>query len=256
MMTADVVFWAVALLASFLVGASKGGLPLVGLLAVPLLSLVMPAGQAAGLTLPIYIISDIYGLWIYRREYDLRNMLILVPAATFGILVGWATAHMTDEDLVKFFVAIIALAYCLDAVTKNWRTVPTKPADVPRGLVWGSIAGFTSFVSHAGGPPYNMYVLPQKLPKMVYAGTSTIIFAILNLLKLPPYWVLGQVNVTSLRECIYLAPIALFGAWAGYRLTGLLPEKIFYRAIEVALFLVALLLLQESVPHLWATFHG
>ena len=256
MTSADIAFWALALLASFLVGASKGGLPLVGLLAVPLLSLVMPAGLAAGLTLPIYILSDMYGLWIYRREYDARNIAILVPAGALGILIGWATAHVTNEDMVKFFVAIIGLAYCLDAISKTWRTVPSKPADLPRGIFWGSIAGFTSFVSHAGGPPYNMFVLPQKLPKMVYAGTTTIVFAIINLMKLPPYWLLGQVNVSSLRQCVVLAPIALFGAWAGYKLTGVLPENIFYRAIEVALFLVALLLLKESVPNLWAAYHG
>ncbi len=77
--------------------------------------------------------------------------------------------------------------------------LPPRPADVPRGLFWGSITGFTSFVSHAGAPPYQMYVLPQRLEKMVYAGTSTIVFAIINLLKLPPYWFLGQVNLGSLR---------------------------------------------------------
>ncbi len=256
MTSADIVYWSLALAASFFVGASKGGLPLVGLLSVPLLSLVMPAGLAAGLILPIYILSDLYGLWIYRREYDTRNIAILVPAGAIGICIGWATAHVTNEDMVKFFVAIIGLAYCLDAVTKTWRVVPSKSADVPRGLFWGTIAGFTSFVSHAGGPPYNIFVLPQKLPKMVYAGSTTIIFAIINLLKLPPYWMLGQVNLTSLEQCIYLAPISLFGAWAGYQLTRVLPEKIFYRAIEVALFVVALLLLKESVPNLWATFHS
>ena len=256
MISADVAFWAIALFVSFLVGASKGGLPLVGVLAVPLLSLVMPAGMAAGLTLPIYILSDMYGLWIYRREYDARNIAILVPAGAIGILFGWATAHVTNEDMVKVVVAVIALAYCIDAVTKTWRTVPSRPADLPRGLFWGAIAGFTSFVSHAGAPPYNMFVLPQKLPKMVYAGTTTIIFAIVNLMKLPPYWMLGQVNVSSLRECLYLAPMAMFGAWAGYKLTGVMPEKLFYRSIEVALFLVALLLLKESLPNLWATYHG
>lgn len=256
MSLADITFWGLCLIASFLIGASKGGLPLVGLLAVPLLSLVMPVGLAAGLTLPIYILSDIYGLWIYCREFDARNIAILVPAAAIGVSVGWATAHVTNEDMVKAFVGIIGLAYCLEAISKSWRKAQPKSADVPRGIFWGALAGFTSFVSHAGGPPYNMYVLPQRLPKMVYAGTTTIVFAIVNLIKLPPYWQLGQVNVTSLEKGLYLAPIAMFGAWAGYRLTGALPEKLFFRAIEIALFFVALLLLKESLPNLWTQYHG
>ena len=256
MSSADLAFWGLALLASFLVGASKGGLPLVGVLSVPLLSLVMPAGQAAGLTLPIYILSDVYGLWIYRQEFDKRNLAILIPAGAIGILAGYLTAHITNEDMVKFLVALIGLAYCADAVSKTWRTVPTKPADLPRGIFWGTIAGFTSFVSHAGGPPYNMFVLPQRLSKMIYAGTTTIVFAAVNLMKLPPYIALGQVNLGSLQICAVLAPLALFGAWAGYRLTTVVPEKLFFRAVEITLFLVALLLLDESVPHLWAMWRN
>ena len=255
MTSADIVYWSLALAASFFVGASKGGLPLVGLLSVPLLSLVMPAGLAAGLILPIYILSDLYGLWIYRREYDTRNIAILVPAGAIGICIGWATAHVTNEDMVKFFVAIIGLAYCLDAVTKTWRVVPSKSADVPRGLFWGTIAGFTSFVSHAGGPPYNIFVLPQKLPKMVYAGTTTIVFAIVNLMKLPPYWFLGQVNVASLEKCLVLGPVSLVGAYLGYEFTKILPTKLFFRAVEIALFLVSVLLIQESAPGVWSLFY-
>ncbi len=255
MSSAELLFWALAMTASFFVGAAKGGLPLIGLLSVPTLSLVMPSGQAAGLILPIYILSDIYGLWIYRREFDLLNIKILVPAGAIGVAIGWAAAHVTNADVVKFFVALIGIAYCIDAIVKSKRVVAARPPDLPRGLFWGTLAGFTSFVSHAGGPPYNMFVLPQKLGKMTYAGTTTIVFAIINLIKLPPYWVLGQVNVSSVQQCLYLAPISLFGAWAGYKLTGVLPEKIFFRSIEVALLVVAVLLLRESVPNLLTLLH-
>ena len=255
MTTTQIIFWGLALLTSFLVGAAKGGLPLVGLLSVPLLSLIMPAGTAAGLLLPIYIISDIYGLWIYRHEFDKRNIAILIPAGIIGIVIGWATAHSTNEDVVKLFVGLIGLVYCIDAITKAWRVVPSKPADVPRGLAWGTVAGFTSFVSHAGGPPFNMFVLPQKLPKMIYAGTSTIVFAAINLMKLPPYIALGQVNLGSLETVAWLTPMSLFGAWAGYKVTKVVPEKLFFRLVEIALLLLSILLITESLPKVIALLH-
>ena len=224
---------------------------MIGLLSVPLLSLVISPVVAAGLLLPIYIISDVYGLWIYRKDYDLRNIIILVPAATIGIGVGWALAHVTNDDLVKFMVGCIGLFYCADAVLKSFKSPEARSADIPRGVFWGTIAGFTSFVSHAGGPPYQIYVLPQRLDKMVYAGTTTIIFAVINLLKLPPYWILGQVNTSSLTKCLILGPVSLFGAYAGYRLTTIISPQLFFRALEVALFVVAILLLQESLPAVW-----
>ena len=250
MIVTDIWFWILAGVATLFVGSSKGGLPLIGMLAVPLMALQISPVVAAGLLLPIYIISDMYGLWIYRKSFDLRNIYILVPAAAIGIGVGWATASITNEDVVTILVGLIGLAYCIDAVLKARRKLPPKPADVPRGLFWGSITGFTSFVSHAGAPPYQMYVLPQRLEKMVYAGTSTIIFAIINLLKLPPYWFLGQVNLDSLEIALKLAPIAITGAYIGFRLTKILPEKAFFRIVEVALFLVSMKLIYDGVAGL------
>jgi uncharacterized protein len=252
----QVLFWSVALFATFLVGASKGGLPLVGVLSVPVLSLVMSPVMAAGLLLPLYIISDVYGLWLYRKHYSLLNMKILLPALTVGILIGWAAATHTNEHVVKLFVATIGLLYCLDAILKSRRgEVAAKPADIPRGAFWGTIAGFTSFVSHSGGPPYQMYVLPQKLDKMTYAGTTTILFAIVNLLKVPPYWMLGQINVGSLETCVLLAPMSLVGAFAGFHATKILSEKLFFRVVELALFIVSVMLIWD-VWHWYAASCG
>jgi uncharacterized protein len=246
-MSADIFFWVCAGLATFLVGASKGGVPGVGILSVPILSQAISPVVAAGLLLPLYIVSDVYGLWLYRKNYDVWNIKLMTCAAIIGILVGWGTAHYTSDSVVKLMVGLIGIWYSIDLVLKHRKKIAAKPADVPRGLFWGSIAGYTSFVAHAGGVPYQMFMLPQKLDKMTYAGTATITFTLINLLKVPPYYLLGQINIVSLEKCLYLAPISLVGAWAGYRLTKLLPEKIFFRAVEIALFIVSLKLIWDAV---------
>jgi uncharacterized protein len=243
----DLGFWICAVVASFLVGASKGGLQGVGVLGVPVLALSTSPVVAAGILLPILVISDWYGLWMFRKNYDVRNIKIMVAAGCIGILIGWATASITSDDLVKFIVGVIGLSYFVDALLKRNRIIAAKPADLPRGFFWGTIAGFTSFVAHAGGPPYQMYVLPQKLDKMTYAGTAIIVFAIINMLKLPPYWMLGQINLTSLEVGAALSPIALIGALAGFHLTKRLPEKTFFKFVEVALFLLSLNLIYEGL---------
>jgi uncharacterized protein len=245
-MPVDTVFWVLAVIATFLVGASKGGLPGVGILAVPVLSQAISPVVAAGLLLPLYIVSDAYGLWLYRKSYDLKNIKIIVPAATIGIAIGWATASYNNDALVKIIVGIVGLWYAFDILLKGRRPTTPKPADLPRGYFWGTLAGFTSFVAHAGGTPYQMYVLPQKLDKMVYAGTATITFAMINLLKVPPYAFLGQINVGNLKICALLTPVALLGAYAGYRLTTLIDERVFFRLVELALFLLSLKLLYDG----------
>ncbi len=243
----DIWFWVCATAASFLVGASKGGLQGVGVLSVPVMALATSPVVAAGILLPILVVSDWYGLWMFRKHYDMRNIKIMVAAGIIGILIGWATASITSDDLVKFVVGVIGLSYFVDGLLKGKRVIEAKPADLPRGFFWGTIAGFTSFVAHAGGPPYQMYVLPQKLDKMTYAGTATIVFAVINFLKLPPYWMLGQINVNSLEVGAALTPIALVGALAGFNVTKFMPEKIFFRFVEIALFLLSLNLIYEGL---------
>jgi hypothetical protein len=241
-------FWIAAAIGALLVGMSKGGMPVVAMLSVPILSVVMDPAAAAGLLLPVYIFSDMFGLWLYRHQFSGRNLAILIPASAIGVLVGFLTVAIVTADAVKLAVAAVGFYYLGFRLLRRLRKeIPPHPADVPRGLFWGSIAGFTSYIAHAGGPPFQAYVLPQKLPKMIFAGTSTILFTVINLMKLPPYVVAGQITWESFGTLLYLGPLAAFGAWAGYRLIKLIPEKTFFVIIEVALFAVSVRLLVDGL---------
>jgi uncharacterized membrane protein YfcA len=245
------LFWSLALTAAFLTGASKGGLPLVSSLSVPMMALFMPTLEAAALLLPVYIVSDIYGLWLYRRTFSVRNLAILIPASLLGILAGWLLAGQTDDMVVRFVTGLVGLFFvALRLVGRLRGQVSAKRAGIPQGLFWGSIAGFTSFVAHAGGPPFQVYTLPQKLPKMTFAGTATILFAVINLAKLPPYLALDLLHWGDMRVVAWLAPVALLGAFLGYRLALILPERLFFAFVELALFVISIKLIWDSLPHL------
>lgn len=106
-------FWAVAVIASVLVGMSKGGLPGVGALAVPVLALVISPVLAAGLMLPVYVVSDWFGLYAYRREFDRRVLVIAMAGMTLGVGIGWATASRVSDDWVTALVGVISVAFAL-----------------------------------------------------------------------------------------------------------------------------------------------
>jgi uncharacterized membrane protein YfcA len=245
-MDGGVFFYAMALIAAVLVGASKGGLPVVGMLGVPVLALATSPVHAAGLLLPIFVVTDLFGLWAYRREFDRRNLMILIPASILGIAIGWATASIVSESLVTLMVGLIGLAFSLNYWLRARHRVTPHSADVPRGLFWGTVSGFTSFVSHAGAPPYQMYVLPQRLDKMIYAGTTTILFAIVNAVKLVPYWALGQLSLANLKTVAALFPFAIAATFAGVRLTRIIPQDLFFRLVIGALFVISLKLIYDA----------
>jgi len=241
-----------AILAAWVIGFSKGGLANFGALAVPLMSLSMPTMQAAALTLPLLILSDALAIYIYRRSFSRRNLAILIPAGVAGCAAGWATAALVSENWMKLFIGVIGFVFCLYMFFRPANT-PARPADVPRGVFWGFLAGLTSFISHAGGPPYQVYTLPQKMTPIVFAGTTTLFFSVVNLSKVFPYIMLGELHADSFQFALLLMPAALAGIACGWKAIRLLPPKIFFRIVQWALFVISIKLMYDGVTGVLTT---
>ena len=240
-------FWALAVLAAVLVGMGKGGLPVVGMLGVPVLALAISPVTAAGLLLPVFVISDMFGLYAYRAAFDRRVLAIMAVGVTIGVGIGWATASITPEWLVTMLVGMIGLVFALNLLRKRGRLGAAKTARVGPGIFWGTLTGFTSFVSHAGAPPYQVYVLPLQLPKLVFAGTNTILFAYVNAIKLIPYYALGQFSMENLKVAAMLMPVAALAVFGGARLVRIIPEKLFFQIITWALLAISIKLIWDGV---------
>lgn len=247
--------WGLAVAAAALVGLAKGGLPVVGMLAVPMLSLVMSPVAAAGLLLPVYVVSDGFGLYAWRHAFDRRNLAILIPAATIGVGLGWATSARIPEAAVTGLVGAIGAVFALMLLSGIGRNRPARRAGLGGGLLWGTVTGFTSFVSHAGAPPYQVYVLPQRLEKTIYAGTTTILFAYVNAIKLVPYWALGQLSLANLERAAILAVPASIAVFAGVRLVRVIPQELFFRLVTWALLVVSARLIWDAW-HRWVPVPG
>jgi hypothetical protein len=241
-----ILFWIAAVTAAVLVGLSKGGLPVVGMLATPVLALFMPPVAAAGLLLPVFVVSDAFGLWAYRREYSARNLAILVPATTLGVALGWATAAIVAEQVITGLVGLIGLAFSLSLLLRRGTQGDPRPAALGPGIFWGAVTGFTSFVSHAGAPPYQVFVQPQRLDKTIFAGTTTILFAYVNAIKLVPYWALGQLSAGNLKAAAMLLLPAALAVLAGVRLVRIISQDLFFRLVTWALLAVSLKLLWDA----------
>ena len=233
--------------AAVLVGLSKGGIPAIGMIAVPLLSLSMPPVQAAVLLLPIYVVSDVVGVWLYRHDYSAANLKILIPAGIAGVAIGWLTAAMVSETAVAFLIGSVGIGFCLNQWLRKENGQAPRPPNVLKGGFWGVVAGFTSFISHAGAPPFQVYMLPQKLQKTAYAGTATIVFAVINAAKIWPYQNLRPYTADSLWKAAALVPFALVGTVLGAYLTRRIADVWFYRLVQVSLFAVSLKVMYDAL---------
>lgn len=247
MLDLTVTGWLLAVLAATAVGLSKGGLAMVGIISVPLMSLVMSPVQAAGLLLPVYVISDLGGLVAFRRDFDRGVLLRALPGALAGIGVGWATASIVPVWGVTLIVGLIGLGFALNALIRPPLDDDARRPTLTAGSVWGGLAGYTSFVSHSGAPLWQVYAQPLRLTPLIYAGTTTWFFAIGNWVKLIPYAALGQLSAANLATAAALTPVSLAAVWVGLRLVRIIPPLLFYRLITWGLLVISVRLVWQAL---------
>ncbi len=250
-MVFDWGFYAAAAPAVILMGLSKGGFSGLSTLSMPLLALVISPVKAAAILLPILIIQDWVGIWAFRRDWEKRNLLILIPASLIGVLLGWLLAAKVSEAFVRLAVGLISIGFVAYVALRSWGRQP-KPtqATVAPGVFWGALAGFTSFVSHAGAPPFQVYVLPQQLSPRLFAGTATMFFAAVNLLKVPPYFALGQFSRENLTIAATLFPLAVLSTFVGVWLVRRVDPERFYALVYALTLLIGVRLVWEGAAEL------
>jgi len=243
----DPIFWAVAVVSVLITGVSKGGFGGLALLAVPLMALVISPVQAAGIMLPILIVMDWVSVWSYRKHWDKRILWLTLPGAVAGIAAGGLLAGYVDDQFVRVCVGIIAVGFPLYVFFKPKGQASLAKGSRPLGVIAGGVAGFTSFIAHAGGPPFQAYAIPQGLEKRTYAGTAVMFFFVVNMVKVVPYAMLGQFDATNVTTSLILIPLAPVGVLLGVWLVKRIDQQVFFRIIYGLIFSVGLKLLWDGL---------
>lgn len=247
-MSGEMQFYLVAIPAVILFGLAKGGFSGLGTLGMPMLSLVVSPVRAAAIVLPILLVQDWLSVWAFRRDFSPRNLIILIPSSMIGVGAGWLVAARVSDDAVRLAIGVISIVFVLYMLIRDrLGRAPVEKPGVPSGVLWGSLAGFTSFISHSGSPPFQVYVMPQYLKPPVFAGTATMFFAAVNLLKVPPYFLLGQFNRDNLFVSAGLIPVAILSTFAGVWLTRRVSADRFYAIILALTFLIGVKLTYDAV---------
>lgn len=257
-MLPDLDFYLIAIPAVLLVGLSKGGMgEALSLMGVPILSMAVSPVQAAALLLPILIAMDLVSLWMWRKHGDRKTLFMLLPGAIAGILIGWATSAYVSRDLLRLIIGLITVLFVLRYIYNIWRmrlsiTIAPKTQRAGPAALWGSFAGYGSFVAHAGGPPFQIYALPLQLDPREYTGTIVRFFAILNAVKLIPYFALGQLDLGNLKISATLFPLAIVATVCGAFIVRRMKPQIFYPFMYSMAFIAGSKLLWDGIVGLAA----
>ncbi|SMR70820.1 hypothetical protein SAMN04488030_0433 [Aliiroseovarius halocynthiae] len=246
----DLTFFAFAIPAVIFAGISKGGFGSgAAFAATPLLALILEPGAAIGLMLPLLMLMDVTALKPYWRKWDSPSAWALILGALPGVAIGGALYSIADPDLFRLLIGLIAVGFVLFQLARSNGMIPqaARPMPGPMGAFWGMIAGFTSFISHAGGPPAAVYLLSRQLDKTTFQATTVIVFWAINLMKFLPYFVLGIFTWQTAKADLMLIPFAVIGVWIGVHLHHKMSERLFFGLTYIFLIVTGAKLIWEGL---------
>ncbi len=235
--------WIGAGVAALLVGMSKSGFGTgAGVLAVPLMAVVLGPAAMLPAMLLLLLAGDVIGIRQYVRDDDRRDLLILLPGLAAGVvlgsaLLGWFLALPDAELWLRRVTGVLAIAFVTAQVgLLEFRGAQGERRPVYRPRLWhgvsiGACAGITSTLAHTGGPFVALFLLPQMLDRRVFVGTVLKFFFAANLLKLVPYARQGLLTVRAVSTALPLLPVVAAGALGGAALNRRLSDSRFRLAV-------------------------
>lgn len=217
--------------------------------AASVLALVIEPGLALGVMLPLLMLIDASALKPYWRKWSGIDVKLLVIGGVPGIVAGAALYNVASPDLFRLLIGSVSIGFVAWQLALASGVLRLASARMPNwsGVLWGSIAGFTTFISHAGGPPAAVFLLSRNLSKTQYQATTVLLFWILNILKFFPYAALGMFTAQTFLANIVLAPFALLGTWLGVRAHYLVPERLFFTLTYVLLLVTGTKLIWDGL---------
>ena len=231
-------------------GMSKGGFGGgAGFVASLILAVLVGPGIALGIMLPLLMLMDLATMRAYWRRWNTGAALLLILGALPGLALGGWLYRVASPDVFRLLIGIIALAFVAwqGARSAGLVRIAERPMPAWAGALAGAFAGFTSFVSHAGGPPVAIYLLSRRLSKTEFQATTVLVFWIINAVKFPPYAYLGLFTAETMKADLILAPFALFGVWLGVIAHRHVPERAFFAITYVLLTLTGLKLIWDAL---------
>ncbi|MEQ9261520.1 MAG: sulfite exporter TauE/SafE family protein [Roseovarius sp.] len=242
--------YAAGMFGALFAGISKGGFGSGAAFAsATILALFVPPGVALGIMLPLLMLIDAATLRPYWRQWSWSDAKLLVLGGLPGVALGAALYEVAEPDLFRLLIGAVALLFVAWQGSLALGLLRLGQREIPRwgGALAGVVAGFTSFVSHAGGPAVAVYLLSRRIGKTPFQATTVLVFGLLNLAKLVPFAALGIFTRETLLFDLLMAPFALIGAWLGVRAHRVVPERAFFAVTYVLLMVTGAKLIWDAL---------
>jgi uncharacterized membrane protein YfcA len=229
-----------------------------GIFLLPFLSLVFPPKLALGLGAPAMLVSDLVGVRNYWREWNGKELFLLLPPAFLGIIIGALIVKIIPGEIFRLVVGVIAVTFSCYHLAKraiSGRNKTTTPIPAMNDTskyqtsLFGFFGGIASTVTHAGGMVLSIYLLQKPIDKRQFVGTFVLFFSIVNFLKLFTYTRIGIISIESILLVTLVSPVIIVGGFLGDLLNRKFSQE-WFRMIVLAIILIIGIRLLSNIEFL------
>jgi uncharacterized protein len=224
----------IAALATFSIGLAKSALPAAATMPVGVMALVLPPKVSIGAILPLLILGDLVALYAYRKTTDWSVLRRLAPWVLVGFLIGYAFLDRAASREVGFVIGFILIFSSVWELNKKRINLAALPWDDQAGpkktlitSTTGVLIGALSMSANASGPIMAVYLIKVKLPILIFMGTTSWAFFIINVAKVPFNIALGLITLETLQFGLIMSPLILIGGLLGQKVIKKLNQDKF-----------------------------
>lgn len=218
-----------AALIALLIGITKTGLPGLGILAVSLAPLLMPAKTSTGYILPLLIAADLMAVLYWRKAASPRLLRAVAPALAVGIILGFFLMERLPEQIYGQALGGMLLFLCLLDLWRGWAGLRLPRDNRLLSALLGLTAGVLTMLANAASPVLVVYLLSLRISREEFVGTGAWLYLLCNLFKAPLSASQGLITLESLRLNLIFLPCVVLGGILGALILRRLPGPAFER---------------------------
>ncbi len=210
-----------------------------GLVAIPLLLIVLPAKTVIPVTLAITLIN---GLFLVRQGWghvQWKHVLRLLLGGLVGVPIGVSCLKFLPSQVIVLSVNICIFIFaCLYLSKVKPKLKHEHPIiESATGLASGILSGGCG----VGGPPIVMYGILRGWQKDAFRSTMLIYFVGLGVWSNLSLVLFKMHSTETIRLILIMVIPSLFASWLGVRLKKKASEDVFQRVVLIVIVVTSLI---------------
>ena len=208
-----------------------------GVIAVPLLSLMIDISEAVPLILFISTLMSVVALWKDRAHVQFNSLKITAGMALLGFPFGIILLGVTDNELVKSVLG------CILIVLAIWFLSPAKKIQLKAtgwSYLFGLLAGILGGAYAFRGIVFGIYGSLRGWTPEQFKGTIHSFFLLSGIFIPFGYFGAGLVTSKVIGLFFVMIPLALIATLLGTWCSGKLKAQTFQKVIWSVLLLLGL----------------